>query len=232
MAIQSLCNFIAYQMGEFHNIFPRPERVLNHLLFTIGNGYDIDEETGSPVYDEKPIHLFPPFNKEEMTRKRMPEWKRHIEKRAECNEKSYGEMEDFYKSLGIVIGSEWDKDEFIKGELAKHVFPDITQEDLTAESLYQQIIEEENNSMRKKFNGEYEYVRHYPLAENYSMVYMLNEKTPKCVKEVALNFCTAWLNYLNKEIECARIGDGYSDLEWTTKHRNIIYQLTVQQLAH
>lgn len=141
-------------------------------------------------------------------------------------------MEDFYKTLGIEIESEWDKDEFIEKELAKHVFPDITPEDLTVESLYQQLVEEENNSMRKKFNGEYEYVRPYPISENYAMVYMLNEKTPKCVKEVVLNSCTAWLNYLNKEIEYGRIGEGYSNLKWTTKHRDMIYQLTVQQLAH
>lgn len=74
-------------MGEFHSIFPRPERVLHQMLFTNGNGYYIDEETESPVYDEKIIHLFPPFNKEEMTRARIPEWKRLIEERAECSEK-------------------------------------------------------------------------------------------------------------------------------------------------
>jgi hypothetical protein len=95
-------------------------------------------------------------------------------------------------------------------------------------------VNEEENPIRKELGGEYEFVRPYPLSENHSLIYELNSETPECVMEVALNFCTAWLNYLNKELEVGRVyrdGTSYSDEQWTTKHRDMIQQLTVGELA-
>jgi hypothetical protein len=222
-------------MGEYHSIFPSPASVLNHILFTIGSGYHIDEETQSPIgnEDKRPIHLFPKFNKEKMIKKRMPAWRQYIEQRAERGEETQKSMENLHKKLGKERQSNWNKEEFIKQELAKYFFPDITPEDLTIDNLYQQLVEEENNPRRNVLSGEYKYVRPYPLSERHSLVYELNDNSPGCVREVAMNFCTAWLNYLNNEIECDRVYEegGYSNLEWTTKHRDMIYNLTVQQLA-
>jgi hypothetical protein len=222
-------------MGEYHSIFPSPASVLDHILFTIGNGYHIDEVTQSPIGigDKHPIHLFPDFNKEEMTKEMMPRWREKVEKRAEEKEEWELELEKIYKKVSKERECNWNKDEFIEQELAKYVFPDITPDDLSVGSLYQQLVEEETQPMRRELSGEYEYVRPYPHSKDYSKVYLLSVKSPGCVREVAMNFCTAWLNYLNNEIECDRVYEegGYSNLEWTTKHRDMIYNLTVQQLA-
>lgn len=235
--ITSICSFISFQMGEYHSIFPSVASVLNHIFFVIGNGYELDEETQSPTYGNKPIHLFPKFNKEKMVKKMMPQWREYVEQRAKQREEFENDMKEMYEEMGEKRKSNWNKEAFIEKELAKYVFPEITPEHLTVESLYQQLVNEEENPRRKELGGEYEFVRPYPLSENHSLIYELNSKTPECVREVALNFCTAWLNYLNKELEVGRVYDGvgelggYSNLKWTTKHRDMIQQLTVGKLA-
>ena len=236
MSIQSICSFISYQMGDYHSIFPSAASVLNHIFFVIGNGYDMDDETQSPIGigDNHPIHLFPDFDKEETAKEMMPQWREYVEEKAEREEKMQRQLEDLYAKLGIEREDNWNKEEFIEEELAKYVFPEITPEDLTVESLYQQLVEEEKNPRRKKLNGEYEFVRPYPLSGDYSLVYSLDNKTPECVRGVALNLCIAWLKYLNKELDTGRvhkIGTSYSDEYWTTKHRDMIYELTVGELA-
>lgn len=236
MTIRSICSFISYQMGDYHSIFPSAASVLHHIFFVIGNGYYMDEETQSPIgiEDNYPIHLFPDFNKEEMTKEMMPEWKQYVKERVKREEENQRRMELLYEKLRIERVNNWNKEEFIKEELAKYVFPEITPENLTVESLYQQLVEEEKNPRRKKLNGEYEFVRPYPLSEDYSKVYLLGNKTPECVRGVALNLCIAWLKYLNKELDTGRvhkIGTSYSDEYWTTKHRDMIYELTVGELA-
>jgi hypothetical protein len=232
MAIQSICNFISYQMGDYHSIFPSAASVLDHIFFTIGNGYEMDEETQSPIGigDKHPIHLFPGFNKEEMTKEMMPRWREKVEKRAEEKEKWELVLEKIYKKVGKERECNWNKDAFIEGELAKYVFPEITPEDLSVECLYQQLANEENNPMRIGLKIEHKYVRPYPLSEDYSKVYLLGNKTPDCVRGVALNLCTAWLNYLNKELDAGRVykvGTSYSGEQWTTKHRDMLHQLTI-----
>jgi hypothetical protein len=219
-------------MGEYHSIFPSAASVLDHIFFTIGNGYEMDEETQSPIGigDRYPIHLFPGFNKGEMTKEMMPRWREEVEKRAEEEEKWELELEKIYKKVGKEWDRNWNKEAFIEGELAKYVFPEITPGDLSVESLYQQLVNEEGNPRRTEQGGEHKYVRPYPLSEEYSKVYLLSSKSPGCVRGVALNFCTAWLNYLNKELGTGRVykvGTSYSDEQWTTKHRDMIYQLTV-----
>ena len=236
MTIRSICSFISYQMGDYHSIFPSVASVLNHIFFVIGNGYDMDEETHSPIgiEDNYPIHLFPDFNKEEMTKEMMPRWRQYVEEQAGREEEMQRSMELLYEKLGKERGDNWNKDAFIEEEFAKYVFPEITPENLSVESLYQQLVEEEKNLRRKKFNGEYEFVRPYPLSGDYSLVYSLDNKTPDCVRGVALNLCIAWLNYLNGELDTGRvhkIGTSYSDDYWTTKHRDMIYKLTVGELA-
>jgi|694.fasta_scaffold30978_13 hypothetical protein len=234
MTIQSICNFISYQMGEYHSIFPSAASVLHHIFFTIGNGYEMDEETQSPIGigDRYPIHLFPDFNKEEMTKEMMPRWGEKVEKRAEEKEEWELELEKIYKKVGKERKDNWNKEAFIEGELAKYVFPEITPDDLSVDSLYQQLVNEEDNPMRTEHGGgdEYKYVRPYPLSDRYSKVYLLSSKSPECVRGVALNFCTAWLNYLNKELGAGRVhkvGTSYSDEQWTTKHRDMLYQLVI-----
>ena len=219
-------------MGEYHSIFPSAASVLGHVFFTIGNGYDMDEETQSPIGigDEHPIHLFPGFDKEEMSKEMMPQWRQYVEERAERKEGWELKLEELHRKLGKERECNWNKEAFIEGELAKYVFPDITPGDLSVDSLYQQLVNKENNPRRLDLGGEYEFVRPYPLCEDYSMVFGLSNRTPRCVKEVALNFCTAWLNYLNKELDVGRVykvGTSYSDEQWTTRHRDMLHQLTI-----
>lgn len=226
-------------MGEWPTLFHTPAKFLDHLLFTIGNGYDLDELTNSFIIGGHFIHEFPIFDREKMREERLPffidDAKRSLR---------------FKKELSERIDKEYTEEQLKKDvddKVALHVYPYILPHDLTVKSLYEQIKNDENNSDRlktirlecniiKNHDSPYRYVRPYPLSENYSDVFELNKNSPKSLLTVAHNFCVAWSNYLKDELESGnyyKVDDGrglYSTKEQTEIIKNKI-DLAIKNIA-
>ena len=218
MTITNICQAISYEMGEWPTLFHTPAKFLNHLLFTIGNGYDLDELTNSFMVGDYFIHEFPIFNREKMREERLPffidDAKQSLRfKKVLCERAKIEYTEERFKK---------DVDDMV----AEHMYPYILPQDLTVESFYGQIKEDSKHPDRlrlfeKDKDSPYRYVRPYPLSENFSDIFELNENSPKCLLTVAHNFCVAWSNYLKDELESGnyyKMDDGrgmYSTKEQT-----------------
>lgn len=233
MTITNICQAISYQMGEWPSLFDTPAKFLDHLLFTIGNGYELDESTNSFMIGDYFIHEFPIFNRERMYQKRLPVFRdraeeslRFIKARRERAEIEYTQ-EQFKKDVDDMV--------------SEHVYPHITPEDLTIDSFYEQIKNDRNYPRRlrlfkKDEDCSYRYVRPYPLSMDYSYVFALNENSPKSLLTVAHNFCVAWSNYLKDELESGNYykkndGRGMSSTKEQTEIIKSKIDIAVEKLA-
>lgn len=239
MTILNICQAISYQMGEWPTLFHTPAKFLGHLLFTIGNGYDLDELTNSFMVGGHFIHEFPIFDREKMREERLPffidDAKRSLR---------------FKKELSERMDKEYTEEQLKKDvddKVALHVYPYILPHDLTVKSFYEQIKDDKNHPVynnyhyrlrlfKKDEDSPYRYVRPYPLSENYSDVFELNKNSPKSLLTVAHNFCVAWSNYLKDELESGnyyKVDDGrgmYSTKEQTEIIKNKI-DLAIKNIA-
>lgn len=215
----SICNAISYQMGEWPTVFETVSGYLNHLLFVIGNGVEIDEGTSSPLVDGIPMHQFPAFDRGAKQLENRERW-----------------LKDAQQRLGLSS----DRGEaIVEKELVKHVYPLVKPANLTRDAIHAQIAESLNHPRRKALlahskgkDNEYAYARPYPLNSSYSPAYGLTEKSPKGVIWVAREFCHAWFNYLTLDLETGNFYKGsdtsYSGEDWTRKHCKDIGKLAAR----
>lgn len=226
-------------MGEWPTLFHTPAKFLDHLLFTTGNGYDLDELTNSFMVGGHFIHEFPIFDREKMREERLPFFINDAKRSLR-----------FKKELSERMDKEYTEEQLKKDvddEVALHVYPYILPHDLTVESFYEQIKNDENHPDRLKIirlecniiknpDSPCRYVRPYPLSENYSDVFELNKNSPKSLLTVAHNFCVAWSNYLKDELESGnyyKVDDGrgmYSTKNQTEIIKNRI-DLAIKNIA-
>jgi len=183
--------------------------LLDHLLLTIGNGYRFDNKTGM-IYefghnDEyKFVDQFPELTPED--------WKNVIQT---CHNKE----QEYADQFG------YDADQ-LKYDCEKYKIIKVDDSMFTEDSLYKDLVN------MKKFNQDFykfkTYVRPYPLSKSFSLIYKLNKNTPDWFIDIALNFCNAWIRFLDEEIlnnNCNE--DGYESLEYTTKHCGMLKSLVI-----
>lgn len=185
--------------------------MLNQLLFVIGNGYDVNEETGLLV-DDSGKHL---HEMRKMTQKQKDKLL------AAC----YAKERDFYDTMKQIWGSIMtshgrDFDAEFQEACAQYKVVDVTDEMFTEEALYKELVQRRSDLQESDFaKSESGYVRPYPLSENYSDVYNLSEKTPVWMLEIARNFCNAWVRFLKEELANNNVYEtnetNYANREWT-----------------
>jgi len=243
--MSNIHNFTNRQLCEYQSIFPTVAALLDHLLFTIGNGYEFDPEWGLPYYDggrgprTKPIFIdkYP-----RMTPKRWEklivdchakelEW--HIQwnsdtDRVESAMVRTPELVDFLRE------DKERREKRLTEKCAKYKPVSVSDDDFTEEAFYQDLRDMVEERIREKHYWMDEVMlRPYPLSENYAKIYKLNEKTPKWFLQIGLNLCRAWVRFLNEELAAGNVWtkpeSNYADLTWTTKHRDMLVDL-VQKL--
>lgn len=225
--MNNIHNFAARQLCQYHTIFPTTASLLDHLLFVIGNGYDFNTKTGMPKSGKKDIDKYP-----EMT---PAAWDKLI---TECHQKEdhfaqqyRGRMDD------DVINSMVEDNK--TGYYARYTTDEMFSED----ALYSDLLTTKADRAAQWLETFY---RPYPLSQNYSLIFDLNTTTPKWFVQIALNFCKAWVRFLDAEIATGNVYagpptplvgsqfigsvDDYANLVWTTKHRDIIAE-QVQRLT-
>ena len=239
-------NFTNRNLCEYASIFPTVAALLDHLLFTIGNGFEFNEHSGMIVVDGRPIDQYP-----KMTSAR---WQSLI---AECHGKERKWAGEFNRGGDI-------DEERLAENCARYKIVNVDKSMFTEDALYDELVEAQRLRRSDKY-GMDSYHRPYPLSEKYSDVYNLNVNTPKWFVQIALNFCKAWIRFLNEaianndvwikpslrpknevalanaaamselfdEIKADPAYDGwlskakeaesdYGDLTWTTRHRDML----------
>ena len=217
--MSNIYNFANRNLCEYASIFPTVVALLDHLLFTIGNGYDFDKDSGMIFNDDVRIDEYP-----EMT---DAEWKELIEA---CHAKELRWANDYvrYNPDGLI------NKEKLAEDCAKYKIFTVDDSMFTEESLYAELIE----TKRLRIGGMDDLLRPYPLSEKYSDVYNLNVNTPTWFVQITLNLCKAWVRFLTEELETGNVyvkppatlkgeqfigsADDYANLEWTTRHRDML----------
>jgi hypothetical protein len=244
-------NFANRYLCEYQSIFPNVACLLDHVLFTIGSGYEYDNRIGM-IVDSSACRIDQfPFMSD-------LDWGKLI---ADCHAKERGFAEKFATHSPV------DEIELAE-DCAKYRRVLVNDSLFSAEALYEQL---QDMSRAKQVEADKQnrypfFVRPYPLSAGYSHVFSLDEKTPTWFLQIALNFSKAWVRFLNNEIETGNVWvrpslrlaptekqianavamgelfgmirsdkgyDGwadntkepevdYADLSWTTKHRDII----------
>lgn len=234
--MDNIYNFTNRQMCEYATIFPTVASLLDHLLFTIGNGFDVDEKTGMFLSGDTLINEYP-----EMTDK---EWDMLI---AECHAKERKFAEQY--KHGCV------DEEQLAEDCKVYARVSVNDQSFTEDALYADIVAMQQRQL-KEFSVD-TYHRPYPLSTSFSDIYNLNDNTPRWFIQIALNFCNAWVRFLNDaisnndvwepmsqedldksteyEISIGLLPVGYkkentkqrdyADMEYTVKHRDMIAAL-------
>jgi hypothetical protein len=185
----SIHNFANRQLCEYQGIFPTVVSLLDHVLFTIGNGYDIVD--GMPHDGRLYINEWP-----ELT---PAQWDMLIH---ECHAREDKTATSF---------AQYDTSDRARADCAAQLvldkaqyYPRTATDDMfTEEALFQQILQVAATMNEEKFSDRY--FRPYPLSEKYSDIYHLNTKTPKWFVQIALNLCNAWVRFLQQELDTGHV---------------------------
>lgn len=200
-------------MCEYANIFPYVSSFLDHMLFTIGNGYRYDSKSGLPQIGDFPVNEYPSLNEEQ--------WKELI---AECHKKEKSFAEQFAGDDDIDLA-------YLDERCARYKVISVNDDNFTEDALYNELVShqryiEENESWAG-------YLRPYPLAKSYSIIYKLDKNTPRWFTQIAVNFCQAWVRFLGKMINENNIKPlsdepDYGDINLTIKYRDMIAKRTLE----
>lgn len=180
--MSNIHNFANRQLCEYASIFPTVASLLDHLLFTNGNGYSF--RNGMIVDgDRVRIDEYP-----EMT---DDEWNTLI---ADCHAKERRWAEEYSRDKPI------DEAELAE-DCAKYQRVSVTDESFSRNALYEDLLamEEAYNEIYKLRGQDY-FLRPYPLSKGYADVFRLNEKTPKWFVKIAHDLCAVWVEFLTQEI--------------------------------
>lgn len=188
--MNNIHNFANRQLCEYQSIFPNVVALLDHLLFTIGNGNEFDEETGM-IFTHTDKNKWVAIN--EYPRMTDARWKKLI---MDCHAKERKFAQQFANSVAI-------NEDTVAAACAKYKIVAVNDSMFSADELYQQLREWSNERRTEtimNFSPD-TFVRPYPLSQDYSDIFKLNERTPAWFLQIAFNLCQAWVKFLDDEIE-------------------------------
>jgi hypothetical protein len=186
-------NFTNRQLCEYQSIFPTVASLLDHLLFTNGNGYDFDSKRGM-IYGIKGksrayIDEYPEMTDEQ--------WDALI---ADCHAKERKFHEQYARACGVDLGQ-------LAEDCTKYKRVSVTASMFSEDDLYQQLCSmgDERKKEAADRDGYPSFVRPYPMSPGYAEIFRLSKRTPEWFLQIALNLCNAWVRFLNNEIETGNV---------------------------
>lgn len=187
-------NFANRQLCEFQSIFPNVVSLLDHLLFVIGNGFDYNSQDGM-IYTNSPIGKFIPLDQYPVMND--VDWQKLI-MHCHTKERRWAQQNN---SNGVI------NEEELAIACSKYKIVSVDDSLFTEENLHQQLRAWANVKQQKSstFDSSPSYIRPYPLSEDHSFIFALNENTPKWFVQIAMNMCNAWIKFLGEEIEANNV---------------------------
>jgi len=206
--MDNIHNFTNRTMCEYASIFPTVASVLDHQLFTIGNGFEM--HAGMPKESDA-IHT--------------------IDRNAVMDDKAWGELLNHCKEKE----RKWQQQSGIENNAAlqekckKYRRIDVADADFSEASLYNDLLNMKATS-NETFGEDCFFVRPYPLSIQYSKIYKLDKVTPQWFIQIAINVCNAWIRFLSESIDIGYVSSepGWEDKEHTAKHRDML----IEQVKH
>lgn len=202
-------NFMNRQLCEYQSIFGSVGSVLDHLFFTVGNGYGVDSDSGMIVNQ----YSTPAYMRIDEYPEMTPEvWAALM---ADCRKKEEGfalrryENTEFFSNMEIPLYEGMEFSEYVDWRMTRYKQVSVDDSMFTAESLYQELVKAQQEQ-----SEEGRWVRPYPLSGDYSDIFHLNENTPVWLVQIAVNFCQAWIRFLTDEINNNNV--------WMYKEPNIL----------
>lgn len=182
-------NFANRQLCEYQLIYPTVADLLDHLLFTNGNGYEFDPKRGM-IYEatgKKRLYI------DEYPEMTDTQWNQLI---LDCHAKEHKYAKQYEHAVGI------DQDKLAE-DCAKYRRVSVDSSLFSEDDLYQQLCDKSQSKKADAFeHGRYpNFVRPYPLSPGYAEIFNLNEKTPGWFLQIAFNLCKAWVKFLDEEIK-------------------------------
>ncbi len=225
--MSNLNNYTAWAMCEYQSLFPTVASVLNQLLFVIGNGYDVNPNTGLLVGD-RGEHLH------EMKKMSQGEWEKILAK-CYAKERDFNtqmrEMWGQYRAVSEKLNPR-DFDAELIEACAKYKIVEIDDSMFTEQALYNDLVNMQADRRTDPYwRGESAYLRPYPLSEDFCDVYKLTQDTPLWMLQIAYNFCASWTRFLTEAVANNDVFEtddkhNYADMHWTKTHRDMIAWLT------
>jgi hypothetical protein len=186
--MNNIHNFTNRLLCEYQSLFPTVASLLDHLLFTTGTGYDVDYKTGM-IYDIKGIPI--------MDYPEIIDWQELI---ANCHEKEKGYMERFTTSYDLEnLNRMAERNQRLLDDCAKYKPVSVDDSAFSEESIYNDLKKMQQLKY-DEYGNDRHWVRPYPMSGGYSNIFDLNENTPGWFLMIGLNFCKAWVRFLNEEI--------------------------------
>jgi hypothetical protein len=214
--MNNIHNFVARQLCEYQSIYPTVAAILDHLLFTIGNGYGI--RNGMITDGKRPINLYPKLNKRQ--------WDELIQ---QCHDKEAQFSLQYARFDDRTEEGKKERLQRLVEDCAKYYPRSVSDADFTEEALLADL-----HKMNARHDEEFGrgthtyYLRPYPLSTKYSDVYNLNEQTPRWFLQIALNLCNAWVTFLQEELDSGHVWVPFSQRVKTPE--DIQIEETTQEL--
>lgn len=215
--MDNIHNFTNRAMCEYASIFPTVASVLDHLLFTVGNGYNI--YAGLPAESGSHFTIDCAPTMDDLA------WIKLLD---HCKEK---ERKWQLLSHGDDVGYLETCDADLAEKYKKYRRISVSETDFSEDALY-------NDLQKMKISSEDEFgvgcffVRPYPLSISYSHIYKLDKDTPKWFIQIAINLCNAWVRFLSESLDSGYVDSkpGWDDAERTTRHRDMLIK-RVEELS-
>lgn len=185
--MSNIHNFANRQLCEYTSIFPTVASLLDHLLFTNGNGYSF---RNGMIVDSNNVRI------DEYPEMTDAEWDKLL---AACYSKERIFAQEYSSGRPI-------NEVELAEDCAKYQRVSVSDADFSIPSLLADLlVMEETYQETYKLRDQDHFLRPYPLSKGYAEIYRLNEKTPKWFLQIGFNICAVWTQYLTKEIETGHV---------------------------
>ncbi len=203
----TLTNHASKRMCEFNFILPTLTHYLEHIFLIKNNGYEYEPNSGRIKSMGKYIDSY-----KKLTDK---QWDELISKCCLKEKSILFQRRSFHK-----YEPNFNFEKALELACAGFVKYDIKEEDFSKDNLYLNLVnfkneQEENN---KIFDIKI-YIR-LKMLEEQCILSLIDKHTNKYLRNIALNFIDAWVDFLNEEIltnNCENTIEHYASLENTNK---------------
>jgi hypothetical protein len=182
-------NFANRNLCEYQSIFPTIVALLDHLLLTNGNGYYFNKKTGM-IEDGSRIAIdsYPTLSDSD--------WKELI---ASCHKQE----REFAESVARRLDSDVDE-QYLADDCAAYKKQNVNDSMFSAESMYKDLRNMRRVQESRYGRGE-QWIRPYPFSKGYAKIYELNHNTPSWFIQIVINFCQAWIKFLDEELASGNV---------------------------
>lgn len=195
-------HYIDNTMCRYSSIYPNVLRVLEHLFFVIGNGYDY-QKNNIVVFEGKchiPLHQYFEKKKIDYVSRRETLMIDAFLNSLKISMEIGLSHRKFMGKTGLTLKQFYtEKCKKTIDEMTLLDKPIISQDMFTYQSLREQLMDMDE-IVDKKYRGSLECKLPYPMSKGYSICYDMDENSPKWLVEICYNLSSAYYDHINEHI--------------------------------